>query len=181
MKVVLLTGVPASGKTFLAEKVKNFKLVDFGGLMLKEAKKLGFKVSRDELRKKISLKQYKIIQEKVALEINKISEKQDVLINTHLTIKHGNEFIEGIPDNIAKILKIGLIILVEASEEDISKRRKLSKDRSRDKETKEEIGDQQKLNKYLAKKICDKFNCKMEVIFNKDIKKASQELVNMLK
>jgi len=181
MKVILLTGVPASGKTVLLKKISGFKKINFGDVMVEEARKLGIKVKRDKLRKDIEIGQYEILQEKAALVISKICKKENVVINTHLSIRHLEGIIEGIPENIAKLFNIKLIIIVESDPRDIIKRRKNSKIRRRDEETFDEIMEQQEINKKYAKKLSKKFGCSVKLIFNKEIKKAQQELIEIIK
>lgn len=181
MKVILLTGVPASGKTVLARKISGFKKINFGNVMVDEARKLGLKVKRDKLRKEIELGQYEIIQQKAAEEIAKISDGEDVVINTHLSVRHKEGIVEGIPEDLAKILKVNLIIIVESDPEDVIKRRKFSKARERDIETVNEIMEQQGLNRKYAKKLSKKFGYTIKLVFNKEVKDAQKEVLEILK
>jgi adenylate kinase len=70
MVKIIVTAVPGAGKSTIlkrvVEKIPSIKIVNFGDIMLEEASKRFGINDRDELRKKLNFKDYKILQEDAA-------------------------------------------------------------------------------------------------------------------
>ncbi|GBC74992.1 Thymidylate kinase [archaeon HR06] len=156
-KRVLIVGVAGVGKTAVLSKVKEIlsnnglkvETVTYGSVMFEEAKKMFNLNNRDELRK-LKLKDQRKLQLLAAEKISKL--KEDILlIDTHLAIKTGNAYLPGLPFEVIKKLKLDLIILIEATSEEILKRRMNDKSRNREALNKESIEEELRMEKeFLA-------------------------------
>ncbi|RLC53600.1 MAG: adenylate kinase [Chloroflexota bacterium] len=165
--VVILAGIPGAGKTTVitkALKEKDMKFVTYGTVMFEIAKKMGVK-ARDEIRKLPAEKQREI-QKKAAEEISRMG---DVIVDTHCTIKTKEGYLPGLPYEVLKKLNPKLIILVEASEEEIIERRTKDKDiRDRDVESIEEIKEHQLMNKIAAMTYAALTGATVKIVKNND-------------
>ncbi|OYT61350.1 adenylate kinase [Thermoplasmatales archaeon ex4484_30] len=165
--VVILAGIPGAGKTTVitkALKEKDMKFVTYGTVMFEIAKKMGVK-ARDEIRKLPAEKQREI-QKKAAEEISRMG---DVIVDTHCTIKTKEGYLPGLPYEVLKKLNPRLIILVEASEEEIIERRTKDKDiRDRDVESIEEIKEHQLMNKIAAMTYAALTGATVKIVKNND-------------
>ena len=122
---IVVVAVPGAGKTTilkkLLEKVPDLKVVNFGDYMFEEAKK-GFGISdRDEMRRKLKPRNYKLLQEKAAEAIAKLD--GDLIIDTHAVIKTSFGYYPGLPSRVAEILNPDAIVVLEFRPEDILQRR----------------------------------------------------------
>ena len=165
--VVILAGIPGAGKTTVitkALKEKDMKFVTYGTVMFEIAKKMGVK-ARDEIRKLPAEKQREI-QKKAAEEISRMG---DVIVDTHCTIKTKKGYLPGLPYEVLKKLNPKLIILVEASEDEIIERREKDKDiRDRDVEGIEEIKEHQLMNKIAAMTYAALTGATVKIVKNND-------------
>ncbi len=165
--VVILAGIPGAGKTTVitkALKEKDMKFVTYGTVMFEIAKKMGVK-ARDEIRKLPAEKQREI-QKKAAEEISRMG---DVIVDTHCTIKTKEGYLPGLPYEVLKKLNPRLIILVEASEDEIIERREKDKDiRDRDVESIEEIKEHQLMNKIAAMTYAALTGATVKIVKNND-------------
>ena len=125
MKIIFVA-VPGSGKTTIMQLIKkqmpSIKIVNYGDEMLKIAfQRYGIK-DRDEMRKKIPLNEYRKLQIEAAENISKIEE--DVIIDTHVSIKMQGGYYPGLPEEAIKKIKPDAIVLAEYNPEDVIERRK---------------------------------------------------------
>ena len=202
----MLIAVPGSGKSTIMNLVKKripeLKTVIFGDVMFEIAKKkFGIK-NRDEMRKKIKLKDYRRLQELAAERIGRLKGK--VIIDTHASIKQPLGYYPGLPSHIIKKIRPDSIVLLEFDPKVIFKRRmidlKLKKPertsvgtvrepRSRDIESEEEIELHQTMNRMFAVAAANEVACPVKIInlrFKEKrefehAEKAAEEIVKMLK
>jgi adenylate kinase len=136
-------GIPGVGKSTVVAKVlemlhskgKSPKVVNYGTVMLEEAKKLHGVKTRDEIRK-LSIEAQTELQVHAASQISRM-EGEYVIVDTHLFISTKEGFWPGIPINVLQALKPTNLILVSARAEEILVRRQKDATRSRDTGTKE--------------------------------------------
>jgi len=166
MKIVV-TAVPGSGKTTVLERVKQrmpgVKVVSEGDIVFELAAKR-FKIkNRDELRKKLSITQQRLLQ---SLAIKKIAAMKDkiLLIDSHLSIETPEGYLPGLPEKAIHLIKPDLIVVLEFHPRDILARRKEDKTRRRDKETIQAIEDHQKINREFAFAAATHVQCLVEII-----------------
>ncbi|HEC88156.1 MAG TPA: adenylate kinase [Thermoplasmata archaeon] len=178
----IISGIPGAGKTTVLNemlKILSFEVINYGDVMFNMAKEYGIK-DRDEMRKLPYSKQIEI--QKRAAE--KISEKDNVIIDTHCTIKTPYGYMPGLPYNILKILKPERIILIEANPDEIEKRREKDKDiRERDEESIEEMRLHQLMNRISAMSYAVLIGATVKIIENRQgkLKEAVNELVKTLR
>ena len=122
---IVVVAVPGAGKTTilkkLLEKVPDLRVVNFGDYMFEEARK-GFGISdRDEMRRKLKPRDYKLLQERAAEAIARLD--GDLIIDTHAVIKTTFGYYPGLPSRVAEILNPDAIVVLEFRPEDILQRR----------------------------------------------------------
>ncbi len=142
----VIVGAPGAGKTSVARGLGRFgwKLVTFGTVMFEIAKERGVK-HRDEMRTLIRGEDYKRLQEEAADKI--ASMEGNVLVDTHCSILKPEGYYPGLPIGVLKKLGPDAIVVVEASREDIEKRR----EKDRGERTREgDPVEHQKINRYFA-------------------------------
>jgi len=178
---VIIAGVPGAGKTTVlkeALKIKDMEVINYGDVMFEMARQQGIK-DRDEIRKLPHEKQLEL-QVKAA---KKIAEKDNIIIDTHCTIKTPYGYLPGLPYDVLKIIKPKRIILVEASPYEIEERRKKDAEiRERDVEEKEEIELHQMMNRIAAMCYATLTNATVKIIKNEQgkIGEAAREIVKAL-
>ncbi len=178
---VILAAVPGAGKTTTLQifsKMKpNVKIVNFGNYMMKVARdKFGIE-NRDDMRKKLSLEDYRFVQVKAAEEIAKIS--GDVVIDTHLAIRMERGYYPGMPKEVISKLKPDIIVLLEFDPRVILERRRrdlsikgrkvteigtIAEKREREIEDEEDIELHQQMNRYFAAVAANEVQATVKII-----------------
>jgi adenylate kinase len=152
MKIVV-AAVPGSGKTtvlkFVQKKIPSARIISEGDIIFESAsKKFGIK-NRDELRKKLTIGQQRILQDaairKIAAMKNKI-----LLIDSHLSIETPEGYLPGLPEKAVRTIKPDVIVILEFNPTDVLKRRKKDRGRKRDIEALRKITEQQNANREFA-------------------------------
>lgn len=180
--VVLLSGIPGAGKTTVMQKALEKKPLDFvtyGTVMFDLAReKMGVE-DRDAMRT-LSVEKQRQLQEMTA---DRVAEMGDVVVDTHCTIKTPAGYLPGFPYDILKRLQPRLIILVEASPQEIAARR--SKDeglRRRDQETEEEMEEHQMMNRVAAMTYAILVGATVKIIHNRQgqLDEAADQILRAL-
>ncbi len=177
MKVVV-AGIPGAGKTTVLKEIKGVKIINYGDVMLEIAKKKNLVKDRDEIRK-LPLEEQRKLQKEAA---KKISKKKDVIIDTHCTIKTKEGYMPGLPYEILSIIKPDFIVLIEANEEEIDKRRNKDKEiRERDAESLEEIKLHQSINRMAAIAYASFVNANIKIVKNEEgkAKECAKEIMKV--
>jgi adenylate kinase len=150
---LIVTAVPGSGKTtvldYVKRKVPAAKIIHEGDMVFDLAAKRFKLKKRDDIRKKLSIKQQRLLQSIVAKKIAAMRDKI-LLIDSHLSIKTPEGYLPGLPEKAIHEIKPDVIVVLEFNPKDIRKRRKKDKSRHRDAESIEEISEQQKINREFA-------------------------------
>jgi len=144
VRIAAVVGLPGVGKsTVLSIAVKELekkgyhvKLVNFGDFMFKAMRRAGLVSSRDEIRR-YRFREQKRYQIQAAKDIVKhfseVASKSDMpvigLVDTHAVIKTVAGFWPGLPKYVIEELNPDVIIVIEASPEEIVSR--ASKDKTR--------------------------------------------------
>jgi len=144
MSVVVVTGVPGVGKSTVmgAAEEYGYKIVNFGTTMFEEAQKEGVS-DRDGMRK-LALNDQQRLQKQAG---EKISKMGDVVVDTHASILTSAGYMPGLPEWTVKALNPDIIVLVEATPEEIKGRRNKDASRARDND---DIGLHQSVNREYA-------------------------------
>ncbi len=146
---VIVAGVPGVGKTTIMEEVAkrtNYRIVNYGTVMLEMARKEGLVEHRDEMRK-LPVEIQRRLQREAAEIIGKM---ENVIVDTHLTIKTRAGYLPGLPVWVLDKLKPELIVIIEASAAEIVGRRARDESRERDYESEKEIKEHLDANRYAA-------------------------------
>lgn len=179
MKLVVITGIPGSGSTTVLEntlKKIEYLHLNYGDIMTKIAKDEGIADNRDELRK-LSPEIQKNIQKKAAKFIKSSSQNENVIVDTHCTIKTPSGFLPGLPKWVLEELNPDIFILIEADPDEIILRRISDDTRTRDMEMSSEINLHQEINRATAMsyatftgatvKILENHNDQLDIIVSK--------------
>ena len=169
MTVIVVTGIPGVGKTTVMKKaaeVIDIKFVTFGTIMEEIAKEMNLVKDRDEMRK-LTLDQQKNLQIKSAEKVGKMG---NVILDTHCTIKTPKGYMPGLPEWVVKRINPIAIVVVEASPEEIYKRRANDPSRKRDPDTKEQIAEHQQINRAAAMAYAALTGATVKIVFNHDNK-----------
>ena len=167
MGVVVVTGIPGVGKTTVMKKAAkgmDIEFVTFGTVMEEIAKETGLVKDRDEMRK-MTLKQQKDLQIKTA---EKVAKKENVIVDTHCTIKTPKGYMPGLPEWVIKKLNPTAIVIVEADPEEIYNRRANDPTRNRDPDSKEQINEHQQINRAAAMAYAALTGSTVKIVFNHD-------------
>lgn len=147
--MIIVMGLPGAGKTTVLQGIrKDYKILNYGDLMLEiEKKKFGVK-DRDEMRK-LPIEKQRQAQMLVAKQLSKIKGK--IILDTHCSINTPSGFYPGLPFEFLKKLKVQKLVYITAPPDQIYARRTSDPTRKRDDQTLEEIIEHDNINKsYLA-------------------------------
>ena len=167
MGAIIVTGIPGVGKTTVMEaaaKARNLRIAVFGSVMFEVAQAKGLAQSRDDMRK-LPPEQQKDIQREAAARIAAMGK---VIVDTHCTVKTPKGYLPGLPAWVLEVLKPSTIVLVEASNEDIHKRRANDATRKRDEDTIEAIAEHQEYNRRFAAAYATLTGATVHTVVNSD-------------
>jgi len=181
LKTFIVAGTPGAGKTTVLSKVRFEKIgkithVNMGNEMLKHAS-IG---DRDMLRYLSTEKQ----KELRAKAIEELSRNKGVLvIDTHLSVKHGSTYLPGFSTKELKKLNVKGIFYIDADAKEIMKRRKKDKSRKREMESEDEINMQREVNLALLAVAATELNIPIYMLRNIEGKadEVAEEMKNLLK
>ncbi|MCL4334716.1 MAG: adenylate kinase [Candidatus Thermoplasmatota archaeon] len=146
---IIIAGVMGVGKTTVLElvsKKSQYDVISYGTLMFELAKEINLVENRDQLRK-LPVDTQINLQKKASSAIGRMD---NVIIDTHMSIKSPNGFLPGLPEWVLRELKVSAFYLVEADPKLILERRRRDGTRNRDNDTIEDITNQQNINRYYA-------------------------------
>lgn len=174
---VLVIGIPGVGKTTVIKEslreTTHYEVVNFGTEMLKTGKEKEVVENRDELRN-LPPKKGKELQKKTA---ERLSKKENVIIDTHLAIETPKGILPGIPRWILEEIDIDRVVLIEADPKEVKARRKKDKSRERsDFQLPAEL--HQELNRNYAAVVSTFTGALIKIIKNEEnkINEAAEEL-----
>jgi adenylate kinase len=128
--MIIALGVPGAGKTTVLKSLKtDYKVVNYGDLMLEiEKKEFGIK-DRDEMRK-LPIEKQKLAQKLVAEALAKMKGK--VILDTHCSVATPSGYYPGLPFEFLKLWKVEALIYVTATVDELKARRENDPTRKRD-------------------------------------------------
>ncbi len=175
---VVIAGVAGVGKSTVLAEIKkgtSYDIINFGTLMYEMAKSLELVQSRDDIRH-LNVETQMNLQKKAA---NAIGQMDNVIIDTHMSIRGKQGFLPGLPEWVIRELKVSSYFLLEADPAEIFKRRQSDSSRTRDGETLEEIALHQELNRMFAVSYAIYTGATVSIIRNNDtrVKEASEEIL----
>jgi len=167
MGVVVVTGIPGVGKTTVMKEAAegiDIQFVTFGTVMADIAIEMNLVKNRDEMRK-LTLEQQKELQIKTA---EKVAKMDNVIVDTHCTVKTPKGYMPGLPEWVIKKLNPIAIVVVEADPEEIYNRRSKDITRNRDLDSKEKIAEHQQMNRAAAMAYATLSGATVKIVFNHD-------------
>ncbi|MGC8565393.1 MAG: adenylate kinase [Thermoplasmata archaeon] len=177
---IIVTGVPGVGKSTVMNSVcekLNYRIMNFGDVMLEKGKEFGVK-NRDEIRK-LPLEKQRELQ-KLAGEY--LGTMENIIIDTHMSIKTPSGFLPGLPEWVLKAINPSMLVLIEADPASIDLRRKKDESRHRDKEDINGIELHQMMNRYFAASCSILTGATVAIIKNEEgkVNEAVDLLVKMI-
>ena len=190
-KIAIVGGIPGVGKTTVINKAlkyaeaESFEITTlvYGTIMMDVAKEKFNVNHRDNLRN-LPAKDQRTIQRMAGERIAELAIGKTVIVDTHYTIKIGTgSYLQGVPSWVSDSLNPKLLVLIETTAEEVTKRRSSDKSRKRDNEVLELLDEHQNLNRTVASTICQKTGALISIIKNRQGKadEAGKALFEQLK
>ena len=184
MNIVVLAGIPGTGSTTVLNKVLeevDYVNINYGNVMFDIAHERGLVDSRDEMRK-LNPEIQKDVQKKAAERIHEMAQDDDVIIDTHCTIKSPKGFLPGLPKWVLEELQPTQFILIEPKPSEIIYRRMNDDTRERDAEHADAIDLHQRMSRATAMSYAVLTGCTVATVQNNDdgLDKAVSEIVDIL-
>jgi adenylate kinase len=184
-KVVVLTGVPASGGTTVTKKAieklerqgQPFQMVTYSDVMLDEALQRGWVKARDDIRKLEPVQQRDL--QKIAARAIAEMATTALIVDTHATVRTPRGYLPGLPTWVLDELKPELILIVETAPDEIIRRRNADKSRQRDAQDAVAVQQHQEVNKAICMAYAAYSGATVKILQNPDRKldEAVTELV----
>ncbi|WP_309493551.1 adenylate kinase [Candidatus Hecatella orcuttiae] len=190
---IIAVGLPGVGKTTVLNELEKqagrrglpLKVVNYGTVMVEMAEKEKASMHRDDMRKSSLAFQHKL-QKMAAEEILRRSSSMEngvLVVDTHMMVKTPSGYLPGVPSHIISILQPSLIVLIEASPEEIKARRmRDSSGRMRDKAVAEEVEFEIHLSRTLASGCSLLSGAPLGIVENPpgEAAKAAEKILNMI-
>jgi adenylate kinase len=178
MGAIIVTGIPGVGKTTVMEaaaKAQNLRIAVFGTVMFEVAQAEGLATSRDDMRK-LPPDVQKSIQREAAVRIAAMGK---VIVDTHCTVKTPKGYLPGLPAWVLEALKPTAIVLVEAADAEIARRRANDPTRRRDDDSVQAIAEHQEYNRRFAAAYATLTGATVATVRNADgqVEKAMRDIL----
>ena len=152
MSVTLVAGVTGVGLTSVCQAVRgtldgDYKLLNFGDIMLEQAATSGITTDRSELAT-LTQTQTRRLQRRAGEFVADAAAESDVILSTHLAVETNVGYLQGLPDEVLQDVSPTAFILVEADPATILSRRGESDRAGQDSERK--VAFEQQLNRSAA-------------------------------
>jgi len=128
--MIIVMGLPGAGKSTVLKGLKtDYKMQNYGDLMLEiEKKEFGIK-DRDDMRK-LPIEKQKLAQKLVAKALAKETGK--FILDTHCSVATPSGYYPGLPFEFLKGIKVDCLVLITADIAEVVKRRTEDPTRIRD-------------------------------------------------
>lgn len=191
-RVIVVTGIPGIGKSsvckevqkLLQEKERKITVINYGTVMTELLQKKKERIDRDDLRKSKLFLQRSVQVEAAKAIAEKISEtEEDVIIDTHMSIKTPYGYLAGLPFHVLNILNPEMFILIEASPSEVLSRRFRDVTRKRDKALESEIEEELLFSRLMACACAVLTGAAVKIVRNSEGKKleAAKEILKLLR
>ncbi len=177
-KFIITTGTPGSGKSTILSKLDNINKISLADEMLRGAQNMAnITGDRDKLHG-LSDDEITAIRAEALKRIGGTSE--NAMIDTHASVKKGTRYVPGITtEGLGTLNKVGAILYIDATAQEIMARRKNDKTRVREDETVGEIEEQRIVNISLIAAFAFSLNVPVYIVHNQEGK--AEEAVNEVK
>ena len=181
--MIIVMGLPGAGKSTVLQSLSqktDYKIINYGDLMLEIEKKEGWVKTRDEIRK-LSIEKQKQAQKLVANKLSK--EKGKLILDTHCSISTPNGYYPGLPFEFLKMLRVDNLIYVTAKPDEIVARRKGDATRIRDAQPLEAIIEHGNMDRYYLAAYSAFTGAPAIIIYNQQgkLENTVEKLSSMLK
>jgi len=179
-RLAIVVGIPGVGKTTVManfvemcqRKGIKVNVLTMGTLMLEEAIAKGLAQDRDGLRK-LTLKQQRELREaSVPKILGAKREAEVVLLDTHFMVRSRGGYLIALPAEFLERISPEFFIIVEASVEEIVRRRNKDKERTRDIVDRSEVRLEQDITRQSAFLLASLHNADVVRVQNKKNKAA---------
>ena len=190
-KVVIVTGIPGAGKSTVcrellalaSERDVKVSVLNYGDVMMEIMAEKGRELHRDDIRK-MGMAIQKEVQAEAAAKLAEAAERAEghVIIDTHMIVKTGFGYLPGLPKHVLEALRPDLLVLIEASPQEIAERRPKDADRRRDVRTIEELEEELAFSRMVAS-ACSVFTgAPVAIIMNRTgrQREAAEQLLKLL-
>ncbi len=189
--LIVVAGMPGAGSsTVIQHALKmlrasagaaGFRHLNYGDVMLDIAMQEGIVKSRDEIRKLPQAKQQEI-QRKACDKIAALSKNENIILDTHCTVKTPFGYLPGLPAESLKKLSPRLFVLIEAFPHEIARRRSSDRTRERDIEDEKSIEEHQTMNRAISMAYACLTGAPVKIIENHDgaLERAAKEFSELL-
>ncbi len=184
MSVTLISGVPGVGaSTVAAEAVSNlddYRLFNFGDVMLEAAAVLGIAESRDELSE-LSSNEQGALQRYAAGYVRDEASEGPVVVTTSFAVRTADGYVPGLPDPVLHEISPDRLVVVEAEPETVAERRKDGDYRDYPEPTESGIRFHQRMNRTAAFVYSSRSSATVHHVPNEEgVESAVQNLVSVL-
>jgi adenylate kinase len=127
MSVTLVSGVTGVGLSSVCQAVRSklgddYKLINFGDVMLEQAATAGITTDRSELAT-LTQTQTRRLQRRAGEFVADEAARTNVILSTHLAVETEVGYVQGLPEEVLQDVSPNEFILVEADPETILNRR----------------------------------------------------------
>lgn len=185
MSVTLLSGVPGVGLSSISERARRqldeeYKLINFGDVMLEHAATRDWATRRSELGT-LTRRQTRRLQRRAGEFVADSTGTADILLTTHLAVETDAGYLHGFPDAVLRDVNPGQFVLVEAAPETIFERRE-DADREYGDATVRTIEFEQDINRTAAFEYAVSVDAPVRLVENEgDIDEAAGAVANVLR
>ena len=189
--MVIVTGIPGAGKSTVcrellalaSERDVKVSVLNYGDVMMEIMAEKGRELHRDDIRK-MGMAIQKEVQAEAAAKLAEAAERAEghVIIDTHMIVKTGFGYLPGLPKHVLEALRPDLLVLIEASPQEIAERRPKDADRRRDVRTIEELEEELAFSRMVAS-ACSVFTgAPVAIIMNRTgrQREAAEQLLKLL-
>jgi adenylate kinase len=190
-ETVILTGIPGTGKTTICTLVEKIarkievevNVINYGTVMMGVLQKHGRSMDRDAMRKDSVGAQRELQREVAEIIAGKQKELKGItIIDTHMSIKTPQGYFPGLSSNNLHLLKPEMLVLVEASPNEISSRRLKDVGRKRDAAVEKSVREELLFSRLVAGACAVLMGVPVKIVINAEGKQevAAREVLRAL-
>ncbi|ERH05823.1 MAG: archaeal adenylate kinase [Halonotius sp. J07HN4] len=179
MSVTLVAGVTGVGLTSVCQAVRgtldgDYKLLNFGDIMLEQAATSGITTDRSELAT-LTQTQTRRLQRRAGEFVADAAAESDVILSTHLAVETDVGYLQGLPDEVLQDVSPTAFILVEADPATILSRR------GEGQESERKVAFEQQLNRSAALQYAREQSVPVQFLENEgSIEDAAEQMATSL-